>query len=220
MRSYYLGKYAAHYNQTWQPFLRKLLGTAEAAIDWRAFQSRAVRHPSPLRFLDVGCGTGLLLEQLARLCPSAELYGIDASPDMLAQARQRLHGHPTVHLQCQRLIGDRGDVLPYPSMFFDLITCTNVLHYLQHPLGVLKSFKATLVGQGQLVLEDYVLRGFPFPWNWFERVIRLYDPEHQALFSSQEAQHLCQQAGLRVAMAQTFPLDLFCRGWVMRAIRQ
>jgi ubiquinone/menaquinone biosynthesis C-methylase UbiE len=168
----------------------------------------------------VGCGTGLLLERLARLLPSAELYGIDASPDMLAQARQRLHGHTAVHLQCLRLIGGRGDVLPYPSVFFDLITCTNVLHYFQHPLGVLKSFKEALVEQGQLVLEDYVLRGFPFPWNWFEWAIRLYDPEHQALFSLQEAQHLCQQADLHIVMAQTLSIDLFCRGWVVRTIRQ
>jgi ubiquinone/menaquinone biosynthesis C-methylase UbiE len=220
MRSYYLGKHAVQYDQTWQRFLRKTLGAAEAAIDWKSLRRDADRHPSPMRFLDVGCGTGLLMERLARLFPSAELYGIDASPDMLAQARQRLHGNPDVHFQCLRLTGSMDDRLPYPPAFFDLITCTNVLHYLPHPLGVLKSFREALIERGQLVLEDYVLRRFPFPWNWFEGAIRLYDPEHQALFSLQEAQQMCQQASLRVAMAQTLSIDLFCRGWVARAIRQ
>jgi len=158
MRSYYQGKHAVQYNQTWQPFLRKTLGAAEAAIDLNSPSRCADHRPSPLRFLDAGCGTGLLLERLACLFPSAELYGIDASPDMLAQAHQRLQGQAPVHLHCARLARGIGTALPYPPAFFDLITCTNVLHYLQHPLGVLKSFREALTEQGQLVLEDYVLR--------------------------------------------------------------
>jgi hypothetical protein len=71
--------------------------------------------------------------------------------------------------------------------------------------------------KGQLVLEDYQLRGFPFPWKWLEWAIRLADPEHQSLLSQQEAQRLCQQAGFHVVGTHTFSIDLFCQGWVVRA---
>jgi len=42
------------------------------------------------RVLDVGCGTGVLLESLARASPQAQLTGVDLSGDMLKIARRRL----------------------------------------------------------------------------------------------------------------------------------
>lgn len=218
VKSYYVGKHATHYNNIWQAFLHKTLEATYAAIDIEELQLCSQKQPVPLRFLDAGCGTGLLLKRLAHLFPAAELYGIDASPDMLIRARQLLQGYPNVHFHTARLSESMETELPYPPAFFDLITCTNVLHYLQQPVAILKSFRKMLSGQGQLVLEDYMLRRRPFPWQWLEWAIRIYDPEHIALFSQSEAQSLCQQAGLHVTIAQTFPLDFVCQGWVVRAI--
>src|ERR687884_217428 len=48
------------------------------------------------RVLDVGCGTGRMAEALLELVPRGRVLGIDASPDMVALARERL--------------GDRADV--------------------------------------------------------------------------------------------------------------
>ena len=45
----------------------------------------------PRRVIDVGCGTGNSTEQLHRRWPKAELTGLDNSPEMLSQARER---HP------------------------------------------------------------------------------------------------------------------------------
>jgi len=215
MRSYYTGKHAVQYNQTWHAFLQKTLQAAYAAIDVEALKCCEQSRQRPLRILDAACGTGLFLEQLAHLFPFAQLYGIDASEEMLAQARELLQGAANIHLQSARLSG--GATLPFPASFFDLITCTNALHYFQNPTAVLRSFRDMLIEQGQLVLEDYELRGFPFPWKYLEWAIRLADPEHQSLFSQQEAQVLCQQAGFHVVGAQTFSIDLFCQGWVVRA---
>jgi precorrin-6B methylase 2 len=44
--------------------------------------------------LDVGCGTGLSFEALKqRIGPAGRIVGIDPSPEMLAQARQRIRRH-------------------------------------------------------------------------------------------------------------------------------
>ena len=44
--------------------------------------------PAPRRVLDVGCGTGYLLRQLAARCPQAtELVGTDPAPAMIEAAR-------------------------------------------------------------------------------------------------------------------------------------
>lgn len=54
---------------------------------WRGWQARVLPHARG-RVLDVGCGTGALLERLAA---RGEAVGLDLSPGMLAKAARR-HG--------------------------------------------------------------------------------------------------------------------------------
>lgn len=169
----------------------------------------------PLRILDAACGTGLLLAQLARLLPSADLYGVDASQAMLTQAMVQLGDRPHLHLLQASLTEGETAGLPYAPASFDLITCTNTLHYFADPMGTLQGLRRLLVPTGHLVIEDYVLRGFPFPWKALEWMIKLYDPQHVRLFTCSDVQSLCRQAHLQVMRAQTFPIDLFCQGWAL-----
>jgi ubiquinone/menaquinone biosynthesis C-methylase UbiE len=54
---------------------------------------------SGARILDVGCGCGQTLLELAELAgPSGRVVGVDVSEPMLARARQRVVGHPGVEL--------------------------------------------------------------------------------------------------------------------------
>ena len=43
--------------------------------------------------VDLGCGVGAHLHEMATVLPDAQLYGVDQSPDMLALARKRVAGH-------------------------------------------------------------------------------------------------------------------------------
>jgi S-adenosylmethionine-diacylgycerolhomoserine-N-methlytransferase len=54
--------------------------------------SRAAAQCHPHRILEVGCGTGKNLLHLGRFFPEAQLWGLDLSPHMLAQARKKLRG--------------------------------------------------------------------------------------------------------------------------------
>jgi len=45
-----------------------------------------------VRYVDVGCGTGIVGARLASLRPTCQIDGIDISPEMLAQASKKLRG--------------------------------------------------------------------------------------------------------------------------------
>jgi SAM-dependent methyltransferase len=141
MNTYYTRKHASCYNRTWRSFLQKTLAATLSAIDVASLQQRASPQERQLRILDAACGTGLLLEQLTHLLPHAELYGIDKSQAMLAQAAQLLRDRPYVHLVQASLGGGETAGLPFAPASFDLIICTNTWHYLKDPA-------ATLAGLG------------------------------------------------------------------------
>ncbi len=180
-KSYYTGQHALHYNDTWRTFLQKTLAVTLATIDVASLRQKADMQGRPLRLLDAACGTGLLLQQLSHLFPHAELYGIDASQAMLTQATSLLRDTPAVHLVWAMLGAGATAGLAYPSAFFDLVVCTNSMHYLTDPAGTLRGFT-----------------------------------QHIRLYTLEEVQVLCQNAGILLEDARSFPIDLFCQGWVFR----
>ena len=215
MRTYYTQKNAQRYNRTWRSFLEKTLAATISLIEMTHLDEETDKRARPVRILDAACGTGLLLAQLARLMPRAELYGVDASQAMLTQAADLLRDCPHTHLIQASIADGETAGLPFAPAFFDLITCTNTLHYFSDPVATLRGLRRLLVSTGQLVIEDYVLRGFPFPWKAFEWAIKLYDPQHVRLYTCSDAQSLCRQAQFQVLHTQVFPIDLFCQGWAL-----
>ncbi len=79
------------------------------------------------RILDVGCGCGQTLLQLAELAgPSGHVLGVDISPPMLARARERAAKQPTIALalgdaQTYAFVPEAFDALysRFGVMFFD-----------------------------------------------------------------------------------------------------
>jgi len=118
-----------------------------AAVGARPFQS----------LLDLGTGTGRLLELLAPLYDRA--VGVDASTDMLAVARANLDragiGHAQVRL---------GDIygLPYPRDTFDVVTIHQVLHYLEEPERAIAEAARVLVPGGRLLIVDFAPHALEF----------------------------------------------------------
>lgn len=96
--------------------------------------------------LDVGCGTGTLLEVL-RDRGGVRLAGIDLSPEMIRVAREKLG--ESVDLR----VGD-AEALPWENGSFAVVTSTISFHHYPHPVQALREMRRVLVPEGRLVLAD------------------------------------------------------------------
>jgi len=105
--------------------------------------------PAPGRILDVGCGTGYLLRQLAARCPEAAgLSGIDPAPAMIRAARAS-----TADSRLQWLPGTVEE-LPFPAEAFDLVVSTTSFDHWSDQQAGLRQCARVLAPRGWLVLTD------------------------------------------------------------------
>lgn len=87
------------------------------------------------RVLEAGCGTGHWLASLDS--PACQVYGLDFSAGMLAQAQQR---EPALDLA-----QGRAEELPFQAGWFDLVYCVNAIHHFQR--------QYEFIGQARRVLK-------------------------------------------------------------------
>lgn len=103
--------------------------------------------------LDLGCGTGTLAILAKQAQPSAEVFGLDADPDMLKVAKYK---------SGQRNAPVKFDVgftnkLPYPDASFDRILSSIMIHHLKTPDKIITAqevFRVLKPG-GQLHIIDF-----------------------------------------------------------------
>jgi ubiquinone/menaquinone biosynthesis C-methylase UbiE len=219
MSTYYTGKRAQHYNTRWYTYTARTLEETWVMIDISALRSIQKRLGRCPRVLDVACGTGILLQRLLAQLPDVEAYGVDVSEDMLAQAQIALKDLPNVHLERVKIGAGETAGLPYAQETFDLITCTNALHDMPEPTGMLAGLRRLLAPGGQLVVEDFAPREPRFFWTAFEWLLWQLEGSPVRAYTLSEAQSLCQQAGLRVAKGKVFAVGWLWHGWVLSAYR-
>lgn len=217
MNSYYTGRRAERYNIRWKSYTDKTLKHVLNAIDFTRLKAVSEREGRAPRVLDVACGTGILLKCLLERVPTLEVYGIDGSQDMLAQAQEVLSMCPNVHLKHGRVDASGYINLPYQPGYFDLITMTNTLHDIKQPENLLRELSQFLTANGQLIVEDYARRTLPFPWKLFERLIKHIEPEYVRAYTLIEAQQLFKDIGFSALYNDTFEVDFVCHAWIVQA---
>lgn len=156
--------------------------------------------PDGGRLLDLGTGTGRVLELLASRVRQA--LGVDASKAMLALARSRLSGEQFAHCAVRQ-----ADIyrLPLANGGFDTAVLQMVLHYAEDPAGVLAEAARVLRPGGRLIVIDLAEHqrtdlSSKLAHRWFG----FSDPTMLGLLSA---------AGLRSDQPVTVPGPLDVRLW-------
>lgn len=115
---------------------------------WRAGQERRLQMilawaPDRLaRALDAGCGVGMYVAALQ--AHAQQVFGFELEPNYLRQAQENV---PSAGLQQAR-----GEALPYPDDFFDLILSHEVLEHVQDDRRATAELVRTLRPGGRAVI--------------------------------------------------------------------
>jgi ubiquinone/menaquinone biosynthesis C-methylase UbiE len=110
--------------------------------------TRFLRSQQATRLLDVGCGTGRTLHQIARTHPALRLWGVDLSPAYVKVARERARD-ATIAIE-------NGEALPFADGAFDIVTSVYLFHELPRNArrNVVREMSRVLRPGGLLVIED------------------------------------------------------------------
>ena len=146
----------------------------------------AVPHPLQA-VLDIGCGTGGLLNAIHEGRPAARLFGLDLSAEMIAVARAKLRN-------ADLRVGD-SEHLPYENGAFDLVTCTFSFHHYPNPREVMAEIYRVLRADGRLIMADPSI--FPPLRQAFNALTRFSKDGGVHYYSAREMTELAKSVGLK-----------------------
>ena len=152
------------------------------------------------RVLDVGCGTGVLLEALSNTTPGTLLAGVDPSADMLVVARQRLD--ETVSLK-----QGYAEKLPFPEEAFDVVISTNALHYFRNPTGALLEMYRVLAPDGRIAITDWC--DDYLACKSIDFFLRMFNRAHFRTYGQQQCRAFLEQVGFTVTQLDRYKINRF-----------
>ncbi len=130
-----------------------------------AFFTTEVGSALPADFVavDLGCGPGLFLHDLASRYPQATLSGYDVTPDMIAySAGLNWPGRvPTLAIH-----DVTAQPLPCAAGSVNLLSMMSVLHLVDDPLAVLAEICRVLAPGGIFFLKDWIRRPLKDYLGW------------------------------------------------------
>jgi SAM-dependent methyltransferase len=122
---------------------------------WRTAENSAgylLPHLRPgLSLLDVGCGPGTITVDLARRVAPGQVIGLDASTEVVAQARTLAAEDATTNVRFE--VGDLF-ALGYDDSSFDVVHAHQVLQHLVDPAAALVELRRVLRPGGVLAARD------------------------------------------------------------------
>ncbi|WP_280329742.1 class I SAM-dependent methyltransferase [Nocardia wallacei] len=139
------------------------------------------------RIADIGCGTGILTTRIQRELEPEQVFGVDASPGMLAQARTRSPRVTWLQAPAERL--------PFGDESLDAVVTTSAFHFFDQP-AALDEFARVLVPDGLVAVSTVNPAGhLASPVRQLTRTT--FSPYHAP--SPAEMRNLLRQAGFDVS---------------------
>lgn len=152
-----------------------------------------------IKVLDIGCGSGLMLNALENI---GQTYGMDMSDDAINFSKEIFNG------KIEK--GFLPDHSPYPENFFDLITALDVIEHIDQDVDSLRMIRAHLVSGGKAIIT---VPAYMFLWSAFDDL-----NEHKRRYTLTELNTKLVQAGFIVEKISYFNTLLFPAVFIVRTL--
>lgn len=131
--------------------VNKWLGGNEITLEGVEKLLKSCCYTRPVKIIDVGCGNGTLLKEVAEFGRKSgerqELLGVDANRYSMEIARKNLSEYPEVSFKAMDVFSDE-----FKSQEADIILCTLTLHHFndEEIIELMKTF-TSMAGLGVVV---------------------------------------------------------------------
>jgi 2-polyprenyl-3-methyl-5-hydroxy-6-metoxy-1,4-benzoquinol methylase len=167
----------------------------------RCVASQVVGSLQPgYRFIEVGCGTGMVLRELVRLCKGGNVSGIDLFPEAVAFASKTA--------LCPVMVGDVEEPTGFGEA--DVVGTFDVLEHLPDDRKVLNGLNQILKPGGKLILTVPAHMSL---WSYFDVASR-----HYRRYTAAQLEQVLRESGFEVEYVTEFMMSLFPLLWLGRRL--
>ena len=186
--------------------LDKMYASPQAVAQRAKFRELLAARPGETG-VDVGCGLGHLLCELARdVAPDGRIIGLDASPDMVSASISRMENESLTDCAEARL--GNAVVLDLPDESADFVVVVQVYSYVQDVLRAIQEAARVLRKGGRLaILEtDWDMCVYESKDQSLTR--RILDGQWRFAHSHlpRQLHRLFRESGLTLARCEVFPI--------------
>ncbi len=147
--------------------------TIEGASAFYAYTASLLPMESGAKVLDLGCGTGLELEEYFNLNPDANVTGIDLSEAMLKSLKEKFP-NKSINL----VLGSYFDV-PFGENKYDAAVSVESLHHFpaEQKETLYRKLFAALKENGSFILTDYFAESEELEKEYFRNLKQLKEEQ-------------------------------------------
>lgn len=151
------------------------------------------------KVLDIGCGSGLMLNALEDV---GQTFGMDMSDDAISFSREIFKGKVEKGLLPNQI--------PYEENFFDLIVALDVIEHIDQDVDSLRAIRSRIVENGKAIIT---VPAYMFLWSAFDEL-----NEHKRRYTLTELNTKLVQAGFKVEKISYFNTILFPVIFIVRML--
>lgn len=151
---------------------------------------RHLMKDKPKKVLDIGCGSGLMLNSLKNI---GQTFGMDMSDEAINFSKEIFDGRVEK--------GALPNQLPYQENFFDLITALDVIEHIDNDTDSISAIRSLLVPGGRCV---FTVPAYMFLWSAHDEM-----NQHKRRYTLPELNEKLIQAGFIVEKISYYNTFLF-----------
>lgn len=164
-----LEKMGDFFDKRLENYDQHMLTSIDSAKEFYYFTSDCLPKKSDAKVIDLGCGTGLELENYFLLNPTAKITGIDLAPGMLKALKAKFK-----NISLNLILGSYFEV-PFGENLFDAAVSVESLHHFtkEEKIPLYKKLKNSLKNGGYFILTDYFAKSNEEEQSCREEFLRL-----------------------------------------------